>query len=45
MRKQLVSLLTVVEIIKDEKYLAEQIFNVNEVELFWKWMPARGKSY
>lgn len=29
------------KLIKDEGYLAEQIFNVDETGLFWKRMPAR----
>lgn len=28
------------EIIMEEGYCAEQIFNVDETGLFWKWMPA-----
>jgi hypothetical protein len=27
--------------IKEHGYLPHQVFNLNETELFWKWMPSR----
>ena len=35
------SLETLDKVIMEENYLPKQIFNIDEISLFWKWMPEK----